>query len=388
MNTIRLKRHIISPDSPAKNPPSEEVEVPQPKKPVRAALAPQEPDDDDVSAEDELQRARELLRNARGKPAPAAAPLRKPLRQAVEPDPDDDGPEEEPAPKKAVTKTPDKPAPAPAKAQLAPSKRLAPPKVVDVEDEDDGRQDVVDDEPEEEQVPPKKAAAKAAPKQQDWKEMIDDAKVAEFADQEEKPALNAKPVQPKFGTMESVLHSDLVDIPTEVGSTNLRLRTLNGAYKTFPLLDILEIHEDDLTSDFMDQASLYGYFSVLAASADDAAARAESNKDQEYAQADLDVREDAERNGTKTTETQIKSKVLTDEGYSKMVDIAFVTKYDLKLIKAVVAALEARANMLISLGAMVRHEESMVGLHINENERKLDSALNEVKETIRQRKAK
>ena len=79
---------------------------------------------------------------------------------------------------------------------------------------------------------------------------------------------------------------------------------------------------------------------------------------------------------------------MTDEGYSKMVDIAFVTKYDLKLIKAVVAALEARANMLISLGAMVRHEQEMVGLHVNENERKLDSALDEVKETIRQRKAK
>ena len=224
--------------------------------------------------------------------------------------------------------------------------------------------------------------------------MIEDAKEAEFADQDEKapePAVpqakkQSAPVPPKFGTKESVLHAEEVDLPTEVGSTNVRLRTLNGAYKTFPLLDILEIHEDDLTGDFMDQASLYGYFSVLAAAADDAAARSESNKDQEYAQADLAVREEAERNGQKTTENQIKSLVLVDEAYSKMVDAAFVTKYDLKLIKAIVAALEARANMLISLGAMVRHEQDMTGM--NTKERALDSALDEVKETIRQRKAR
>jgi hypothetical protein len=174
-------------------------------------------------------------------------------------------------------------------------------------------------------------------------------------------------------------------IADEINETKLRLRTINGGYKTFELLDILDINPNDLTNAFMEQASIFGYFSVLAAQADDAAARADANKDQEFALADLEAREEAERNGKKLTEAQVKSLVLTDEAYVGKVRQEHVTKLDARLLKAVVSALEMRANMLVSLGAMLRHEMDMQGIQVKQ--RMMDSANDEIRKVARARKA-
>jgi len=169
-----------------------------------------------------------------------------------------------------------------------------------------------------------------------------------------------------------------------VEGSKLRLRTENGAYKIFDIAEVLNINPDDITTEYIRQAALYGYFTVLAARAEDAAGRADSKKEQEYAQADLDIRDEAERNGKKTTETQIRSQVLIDVSYDKMVNASFVTKLDHKLLKAIVAALEMKANMLISLGAMIRNEMSMTGMTMKENQ--LKAATDEVKKVLDARK--
>jgi hypothetical protein len=187
-----------------------------------------------------------------------------------------------------------------------------------------------------------------------------------------------------FGHPKAPIPAPEASIVDEINETKLRLRTINGGYKTFELLDILDINPDNLGDAFMDQASIFGYFSVLAAQADDAAARADANKDQEYAQADLEIREEAERNTKKLTEAQVKSLILTDAGYDKKLQQEHVTKLDARLLKAIVSALEMRANMLVSLGAMIRHEMDMQGIQVKE--RMMDSANDEIRKAARARK--
>lgn len=145
--------------------------------------------------------------------------------------------------------------------------------------------------------------------------------------------------------------------------------------------DLFRINEDDLTSEFAKQASLYARFGVLAAKAEWGSSKSSAAKDQEYALADLHYRDSMEEEGKKYTEGLIRSLVLSDEVYSIAIEADNQANYAYRVMRAISSALEQRANMLISLGAFVRQEMSQTDMNIRH--KKYDDAIEETKKRLR-----
>jgi hypothetical protein len=166
----------------------------------------------------------------------------------------------------------------------------------------------------------------------------------------------------------------------------INIRNYKGGHKEVDLNEIFNVNEDDLTREFAQQASTYAYFASLCALAEHSAAVAEAKKEQEYSLADLAIRKKFEHNGQKSTEAQIRSSVLADVKYSKAAGTAMDAEGDYKMLKAVVRALEQRAEMLISLGAHLRAEMSQTGMNIRE--KGYQDVVDEAKTAILNRRGK
>ena len=175
------------------------------------------------------------------------------------------------------------------------------------------------------------------------------------------------------------------EIITEINGTTFKVRTMDGGYKKFRIDDIFAVDEDNISKEFMQQASLYGFFATIMATAEDIANRASFDVDQEYALCDSDARNSLDRNGMKYTEAVIKGMVYQYESYQKTVAINNKCQYDFKLLKALVKALEQRAEMLVSLGSHLRHESNMTGMNIKE--RQMDTTVKNVKAVLDGRKS-
>lgn len=182
------------------------------------------------------------------------------------------------------------------------------------------------------------------------------------------------------------------DLPAEddllevVNGTVLKLRNMDGGYRSFNIANVLMIDDQNISADFASQASVYGYFAALLAMAEDAAAGAVVAREQQEASSSLYWRTDAQNNGSKITEGNIQAMVTADEDVQKAVDRELKTKLDAKLLKSIVGALEQRANMLVSMGAMMRHEMDMTSMRINQS--KFDETVEEVKQLLTARKSK
>jgi hypothetical protein len=179
------------------------------------------------------------------------------------------------------------------------------------------------------------------------------------------------------------VNSDIIDV---INSTTFRVRGPDGVFRTFSLADIFGIDDTDISGEYMRQPALYAYFAVACADAERIQSKAEFNKDRAYAAADMLVRQQMEMNGQKTTEALIRSMAIDNEDYIKSVDAEVNARYNYKLLKALSSVLEQRAQMLISLGSQLRHEESTTGMAIREQQ--FDKSAKEIKEMLDARNKK
>lgn len=141
------------------------------------------------------------------------------------------------------------------------------------------------------------------------------------------------------------------------------------------------IDDTDLIREFSQQASLFAYFSTLAADAERDVSFATMIVDQEAASVDHDYRAFNSENDVKITESMVRHAISDDARYQKLSKIMINKKYHHKVLKAVADALEQRANMLVSLGAYLRHEMDMTGMNIRRRE--LDGSVDNLKNTIK-----
>jgi hypothetical protein len=176
---------------------------------------------------------------------------------------------------------------------------------------------------------------------------------------------------------------EVVNIIDEIKGTVITVVTDRGK-KTFDIGKLFLIDEDNLTREFVQQAAFYAFFSVLIATAERNVAKRDLLKDQEYSAADESYRKELTDKAEKYTETVIKSMVLRDEDYQTTMEELESARYDLNLLKAITRAYEHKGNMLQSLGSHLRHEYSMMGMHVNEAE--VVDAVKAVKENITKRR--
>jgi hypothetical protein len=176
------------------------------------------------------------------------------------------------------------------------------------------------------------------------------------------------------------------NIVKSIEGTKVRLRMASGGYKDFDILELFAIDENDLSKEMAQQASTYGFFTVLATMAEDIASKATFQKDIDEAGADLNYRDEYAKNGTKFTEATIRATIMSDEKHIKKCEVELLTRYDFKLLKSIVAALDQRASMLVSLGAWKRHEYDQEGMNIKEHA--LTESVDAVKTVMSERKAR
>lgn len=178
--------------------------------------------------------------------------------------------------------------------------------------------------------------------------------------------------------------SNMDTLIKEITGTRIKVRMQSGGYKEFDIMDLFAINPDDLSAEMAKQAAIFGFFSITAINAEDVASKASFEKDTDEAGADLEIRAKLVADGVKFTETTVRSMVTTDESCVKKSLVELKTRYDHKLLKAIVATLEQRASMLISLGAMMRSELDQTNLHIKENA--FNGAVENAKATLEEAK--
>jgi hypothetical protein len=130
--------------------------------------------------------------------------------------------------------------------------------------------------------------------------------------------------------------------------------------------DIFQIDEANIIEAYSKQSALYARFAVMHAEADAVVGKTQAARDEEYAAADDHYRHDMDRNGEKYTEAKVKAFIELDENYRKAVDDYIQADYICRKVKAIVRALEMRAEMLVSMGAHLRHEMNMTDMNIRD----------------------
>jgi len=175
------------------------------------------------------------------------------------------------------------------------------------------------------------------------------------------------------------------EIIESIKGTKIVLAGEDGQRRQFDISGIFSIDENDLSREFSMQASLFAYFAVLSAKAERNMSIADLASEREYAMADQQIREDLADKDAKVTEALVRQLIAADEEYCTYQDTAQAAKYEYKLLKAIAQALEMRANMLVSLGALRRHEIDMSGMHVNQS--KYADGVEDTKETLRRLKS-
>lgn len=148
--------------------------------------------------------------------------------------------------------------------------------------------------------------------------------------------------------------------------------SLGEEEQTLNLDEIVPISAD-LSDEFSRQPSLYAYVAMLSAQAEAAWAMAKRDAERERADSDQIIREEARAREEKITEGIVSSRVTLDPAVQKAEEEEAEYRYQYLLIKAVVQAMDQRAQMLISLGAHLRAEADMSGMIIRDAKSRLEA---------------
>lgn len=145
--------------------------------------------------------------------------------------------------------------------------------------------------------------------------------------------------------------------------------SLGGQTYTFDELFVVD--ETNLNAEFGRQAGLYAYLVAELSKAEAAWNEAKANRELEYAEADLAIREDYAKSGQKSTEALIKSEVTVDERYVKSGEIELQAAERYRLLRGLADAMRQRGDMLISLGANLRQERDFTDMKLYDAKRVL-----------------
>ncbi len=135
--------------------------------------------------------------------------------------------------------------------------------------------------------------------------------------------------------------------------------------------DLVSIDQTDLNNEFASQAARYAYFAVQCAMARCARDMAEKVYKEDAAAAFVEYKNDPEMipEGSRTvTDGLANMLVATDENCARLKNAHIEAEQEFRVLEALVRALDMRANMLISLGAQLRSEADMDGMHISKRD--------------------
>lgn len=139
-------------------------------------------------------------------------------------------------------------------------------------------------------------------------------------------------------------------------------------------LDKIVPIDADLSDEFARQPSLYAYVAMLAAQCESLYRGAQASTERTKARVDQTIREDAKALQEKVTENIVEKRVMLSAEVEEAEDTEAGYRYQYLMLRAVVASLDQRAQMLISLGAHLRAESEQTGMLIRDTKARLDNA--------------
>lgn len=151
------------------------------------------------------------------------------------------------------------------------------------------------------------------------------------------------------------------------------VNTITGEEEVLILDKIVPIG-DDLSTEFGRQPSLYAYVAMISAQVESMWLQAKRQTARVKAEADKRVRDKARALDEKVTETIVSNRVLMDDEVEEAEETELAYHYQYLLMKAIVASMDQRAQMLISLGAHLRSEAEQTGMLIRDTKARLDEA--------------
>lgn len=151
----------------------------------------------------------------------------------------------------------------------------------------------------------------------------------------------------------------MFDLDKEILATTLELDGNSVTVK-----DLLLIDETKLSDEFAKQASKFAYVGLLAAEAEAEVLQVKAEKDEVYAEADLAIRDEFEKLGKKSTEALIRSEVLLDDAYNKVLRKESEATERWHKLRVLADATRQRGDMLISLGATLRAEFDVTNMSL------------------------
>jgi hypothetical protein len=178
------------------------------------------------------------------------------------------------------------------------------------------------------------------------------------------------------------MYNPVVHVESVDGSVITLL--VDGKERVFDLEDMLIVDQSDLSTAMAKQSATYGYVGMLQASSEKYNVTCKRNMEVGYAAADERVRADYKERGVKYTEAVVKAGVEQSRAYQALVDDYDDSTFAVKIIKMLISALEMKANMLISLGALIRSEIGMTGMYIKEEAytKNVEENINTLKKSI------
>jgi hypothetical protein len=135
---------------------------------------------------------------------------------------------------------------------------------------------------------------------------------------------------------------------------------------SYTLFEICGIDETDIGDAYVKQASRLAYFGSLVANARALHEEAKNNRERIYAEADTEIRSEYKDNGIKFTEASLKAEVLLDQDYRDAQEAEISAKRDLDVLSAIMNGIRSRGDMLIQLGAELRHERQFTDMQVKE----------------------
>lgn len=128
---------------------------------------------------------------------------------------------------------------------------------------------------------------------------------------------------------------------------------------------LMEIDEQDMSTEFAQHSALVAYWGAIQADLERRYAEVKQDRERMFADRYLYWRTHYSEHGVKFTESMLDASVKRDELYMKYQKKELEAKHRLNVIDCIISALRVRGDMLISLGATLRHEYSMTGSKIN-----------------------
>lgn len=125
---------------------------------------------------------------------------------------------------------------------------------------------------------------------------------------------------------------------------------------TLDVRTIISIDKENISEEFINQASKYAWYYTLLVYARKRKDEAKLSLEVKEAELDAMIRKEAIKANMKITEVAIQNTLHVLSEYKETVEILIKMKEEEGLLEAVVKALEQRKDMLISYGSLLKHE--------------------------------